>query len=239
MGDVSIIARRLEDGKHVQFGWSGNGGYYRVVGNRLLCWYDDPVKVEYLFGLDQMRFIGKPGSEKGGESLVNTNVPDNMPHWLGKTEREIFSKILFIDYGYFYDLDNTWYYVIPGPFRIKIPLMYIHKHLDDRNFEFDERGRIEHRLIEYILGDYIENDGKLQLIVKDHYPEGIEEIRRQVFTVEGFETPCSIFWKNYKPIYEYFDDWAVVKVSEDMEEITGLVIRERQESDRVETIYWK
>lgn len=30
MGDVSIIARRLEDG-HVQYGWSGNGGYYKVV----------------------------------------------------------------------------------------------------------------------------------------------------------------------------------------------------------------
>ena len=34
MGDISIIARRLEDG-HVQYGWSGNGGYYKVVGNRL------------------------------------------------------------------------------------------------------------------------------------------------------------------------------------------------------------
>lgn len=28
MGDVSIIARRLTDG-HVQYGWSGNGGYYK------------------------------------------------------------------------------------------------------------------------------------------------------------------------------------------------------------------
>lgn len=30
MGDVSIIARRLEDG-NVQYGWSGNGGYYKVI----------------------------------------------------------------------------------------------------------------------------------------------------------------------------------------------------------------
>ena len=36
MGDVSIIARRLEDG-HVQYGWSGNGGYYKVVGVRVDC----------------------------------------------------------------------------------------------------------------------------------------------------------------------------------------------------------
>lgn len=44
------------------------------------------------------------------------------PFWLGNTEREIFSKINWIDYGYFYDLDHKWYYIIPGPFRIKLPL---------------------------------------------------------------------------------------------------------------------
>lgn len=35
MGDISIIARRLKDG-HVQYGWSGNGGYFKMVGIRLL-----------------------------------------------------------------------------------------------------------------------------------------------------------------------------------------------------------
>ena len=88
MGDVSIIARRLEGGKHVQYGWSGNGGYFSNVGARLLSWYDDPEKVEYLFGLGQMRLIGKPGSENGGEPWVYTHVPDGMPHWLGQTERD-------------------------------------------------------------------------------------------------------------------------------------------------------
>lgn len=34
MGDTSVMARRLADG-HVQYGWSGNGGYFRVVGLRL------------------------------------------------------------------------------------------------------------------------------------------------------------------------------------------------------------
>ena len=45
MGDVSIIARRLEGGTCVQYGWSGNGGYYRNVGDRLLAYYNDPEKV--------------------------------------------------------------------------------------------------------------------------------------------------------------------------------------------------
>ena len=68
MGDVSIIARRLEDG-HVQYGWSGNDGYYKVVGVRLLLWYLEPEDVEYLFGLGQTALIGKRGSEYGGYRL--------------------------------------------------------------------------------------------------------------------------------------------------------------------------
>ena len=58
MGDISIIARRLGDG-HVQYGWSGNGGYYSMVGARLLDWYQDPKDVEYLFSLGQTGLIGR------------------------------------------------------------------------------------------------------------------------------------------------------------------------------------
>ena len=65
MGDVSIIARRLADG-HVQYGWSGNGGYFSMVGIRLLLWYQESENVEYLFSLGQTSLIGKIGSEKGG-----------------------------------------------------------------------------------------------------------------------------------------------------------------------------
>ena len=48
MGDASIIARLLANG-HVQYGWSGNGGYFSMVGIRLLLWYQEPKNVEYLF----------------------------------------------------------------------------------------------------------------------------------------------------------------------------------------------
>ncbi len=74
MGDISIIARRLTDG-HVQYGWSGNGGYFRNVGVRLLAWYDDPEMVEYLFGLGQLSELGQPGSERGGSSW-DKNAPN-------------------------------------------------------------------------------------------------------------------------------------------------------------------
>ena len=96
MGDISIIARRLEDG-HVQYGWSGNGGYYKVVGVRLLLWYLEPEDVEYLFGLGQTALIGKPGSEYGGYRWIETHDLTGEPFWLDRSERSIFSRIAFID----------------------------------------------------------------------------------------------------------------------------------------------
>ena len=72
MGDTSIIARRLKDG-HVQYGWSGNGGYFSNVGLRLLLWYQDPEDVEYLFELGQTKIIGKKGSEKGGFGIFESH----------------------------------------------------------------------------------------------------------------------------------------------------------------------
>lgn len=53
MGDISIIARRLTP-KMVQYGWSGNGGYYSAVGALLLEEYNTPERVEYLFSLGQL-----------------------------------------------------------------------------------------------------------------------------------------------------------------------------------------
>lgn len=69
MADISIIARRLKNG-NVEYGWSGNGGYYSSVGIRLLAWYDNPADVDYLFGLGQTRLIGKKGSRKWRVSCI-------------------------------------------------------------------------------------------------------------------------------------------------------------------------
>ncbi len=239
MGDISIIARRLEGGARVQYGWSGNGGCYKVVGARLLSWYDDIESVEYLFGLGQMEFIGKPKSEYGGEAMIYTNEPTGTPHWLGNTEREIFSRIAFIDYGYFYDLDKTWYYIIPGPLRIKVPLLYIDNHLDERNYEFDERNRIEKLVAEYILEDYYSSDMDFQSHVMENYPQGIEEIRKNVLN-EDIGNPCYYLWDKYKAVLEYFDDWVVVK-SSNMIDISDIIVHKKQDEeseDRVETIDW-
>ena len=88
MGDVSIIARRLSD-KYVQYGWSGNGGYYRSVGARLLEWYQDPSDIEYLFSLGQTAMIGQIGSEHGGFHRFETHGLTGEAFWVGTTEREL------------------------------------------------------------------------------------------------------------------------------------------------------
>lgn len=197
MGDISVMARRLKDG-HVQYGWSGNGGYCKNTGFRLLAWYDDPEMIEYLFSLGQMALIGKPGSEHGGESMMLTHEPDGMPHWLGTSERDIFSRIAFVDYGYFYDLDNTWYYIIPGPMRIKIPLHYIANHLNEDNFEFDELDKIQHELALRMI-----EEPKVKNIIKK-YKVTPEEIRDEI--IQSQHPIYDIIFNKYRNIYNYFDD---------------------------------
>ena len=58
----------IDRGWYVQYGWSGNGGYFRVVGLRLLVWYKAPEDVEYLFRLGQTSFIGKKEAKKAGSA---------------------------------------------------------------------------------------------------------------------------------------------------------------------------
>lgn len=85
MADTNIMERRLKDGT-VEYGWSGNSGYYSNTGIRLLAWYNDPDKVDYSFGLGQIGLIGKPGSENGGSNIFLTHRIDSTPCWHCKSE---------------------------------------------------------------------------------------------------------------------------------------------------------
>lgn len=233
MGDVSIIARRLEDG-HVQYGWSGNGGYYKMVGARLLLWYSEPEDVEYLFGLGQTGLIGKRGSEYGGYCWLETHSLTGEPFWLDRTERSIFSRIQFIDYGYFYDLDHKWYYIIPGPFRIKMPLELIDQNVDEQNYEFDFRKRLQDKILHYILGDYRKKDpGFTELLEKEGYC--VEEILENI-SKDGLLSVME-FYHKYQKIYGYFDDWILIKTNEEDIENTDIVVKKTSEK-HIETCEW-
>ena len=185
MGNISIMARRFSDG-HVQYGWSGNGGYYSFTGAHLLEWYQNSDAVEYLFGLGQTACVGRVGSENGGCSIMETNAPTGRPFWLGNTEREIFSKINWIDYGYFYDLDHKWYYIIPGPFRIKLPLELVKNNLDKAGYEFEYRRKLEDELLKYILDEY-----------RCTYSDFNEFIKKEGYDLKKFNVMASCLCTNY------------------------------------------
>lgn len=162
MGDTSVIARRLKDG-HVQYGWSGNGGYCANTGLRLLAWYNDPGQVEYLFGLGQVGGLGAPGSEHS--QVFARNRPTGTPHWLGASETEIFSRIAFVDYGYFYDTDHRWYYICPGRLCVKLPLEMVAAHLEDGAWgpqEFTFLRQVQLRIVKEITGTLYQTDGSFR-----------------------------------------------------------------------------
>ncbi len=236
MGDISIIARRRRDGNGVQYGRCGNGGSYSVVGSRLLVWYKDPEKVEYLFGLGQLKRLGKPYSECGGVPRVLTHQRIHELHWLGRSEREIFGRIKFVEYGYFYDTDDRWYYVVHGPFCNKIPLEYIARHVNQYDEEYDAVCDIRKQVAAYILWDCYERDPGLRELVNRAYRQGIAAIRQAVLA--DADDPLYHLWENYREIYAYFDDWVVVQATDDMREISGMVMRKRQKGERLETNCW-
>lgn len=232
MGDISVIARRLKDG-HVQHGWSGNGGYYRVVGARLLEWYKDPEKVEYLFNLGQLQFIGAPGSERGGYSFINTHALTGKPHYLGMCEDDIYSKIAFIDYAYFYDSDNKWYYIWTYGFSIKIPLELISYNLDERGYEFDFLKQLRANVFKYICNDYAAQDGEFKI----HVESKGYELNKIYEDCMNNEDPFYEFVSKYEMITEYFDSWIVVEIDEKNTEVVGFKIK-KDNGEHIETCDW-
>lgn len=232
MGGISIIARRLENG-YVQYGWSGNGGNCKTLGARLLEWYCSPDLVEYLFGLGEAAWIGVPHSEHGGYGFMNTHCLTGNSHTLGKSEREIFSKIAYIDYGYFYDLDNKWYYVVPGPFRIKYPLELVANNLNQDFYEFDFLRESAYKLIKYIFHEYLSNDKELQELIHTHN-YNLDMILNELLS-EQF--PLRKLFDNYRSIYAYFDDWVVIESDHSYSNITGFKIR-KKEVEHIETNEW-
>ena len=232
MGDISIIARRLEDG-HVQYGWSGNGGYFAMVGTRLLAWYQSPERVEYLFGLGELSLLGMPGSEGHYPRSLYSHRATGRPHNLGKTVREIFSRIAFVDYGYFYDLDKQWHYIVPGPFRIKIPLKVVEANLDSRGMEFAFINETEKQLTRYLLGQYGEENTKFGKRLR----EGGCDTKRLLEEIEESPWPMEIIYEN-KLIFSYFDDWVVALPDEKRQKIEAFMVKPRGKR-HVETIFWK
>lgn len=235
MGDVSIMARRLSD-KYVQYGWSGNSGYFSWVGARLLDWYNDPELVEYLFGLGQMKIIGKPYAVGSDVPYFDINRPANEPCWVDRSERWIFSRIAFIDYGYFYDSDNKWYYIHPGPFRVKFPLEHIAavvEKTEDKS-EYEYLMEINKMLASYILFDYPQAHDDFNDFMEKYFTEQNTPKDYVVEDVMYAKDHIHKLFESYNPLFSYFDDWVVVVPTDN-----GIEFKMRKyEEPRVETINW-
>ena len=233
MGDVSVIARRIND-HLVQYGWSGNGGYYENTGWRLLEWYKTPQLVDYLFSLGELAFIGKPGSENGGFHFMETHRRDNSPHHYGTTEQHVLSRFMFIDHIYFYDSDNTWYYVIPSPFCIKIPLAAVDSLLNNNDADFDLFENLFLEMIFYMFTGYLKEDAEFRELLSS-----LNADRLQILThLQSSSRPHLELYHHYHKIYDYFDPWVVVKTDDSFHEITGFHLKKKT-NEHIETIHWK
>ena len=248
MGDVSIIARRLGDG-HVQFGWSGNGGYFWSVGAYLLAYYDTPDMVEYLFGLGQLSRISRPQSETSNDKYPT--VPIGKPHYLTDSEEKIFRQIHFVDYAYFYDTDQRWYYIHPGIFTFKIDLEAIWRYMERTGAQFEIKyiRRIEGFIVKDIFENQYWKDPEFRRYANERgtddeaatqtakklesilYPNDDEEEDEDALFNFLYD-----FVRDGKRIPDYFDSWVVVEPDDDMG-VSKILMRKREEN-HMETNQW-
>ena len=239
MGDISVIARRLKDG-HVQYGWSGNGGYCSNTGVRLLAWYNTPDQVEYLFGLGQVGGLGPPGSEFS--HTFPRNEPTGTPHWLGTSETQIFRQIAFVDYGYFYDVDNHWYYICPGKLCIKLPLEMVVEHLEDGLWgpqEYTFLKKIQLLIVKEIVGALFYTDDSFRRFAEElkYTPEAMDDISLEA--EKQFTEGCnSLHWfgKNHRRLLDWLDDWVLVRPTGDGTSVQ--IILKPKGEQHIETNEW-
>ena len=62
------------------------------MGAALLCWYNTPEKVEYLFGLGQVSLLAWPLDDKYEEADGLYTKPIGRPHYWTDSEQKIFGK---------------------------------------------------------------------------------------------------------------------------------------------------
>ena len=152
---------------------------------------------------------------------------------MGKTEKEIFSKIAFVDYGYFYDTDNAWYYIHPGPFRVKYPLKLIANNLDNTRQEYEFLKQTDNEILNYIFEQYPTEDREFAKLLDD-------EEEKSVYFIKAIQEKKGSTFKLYdecRKIFSYFDDWVVVK-SKDNIHCDGFIMKKGAEN-HIETIEWK
>lgn len=251
MGDISIIARRLPDGR-VQYGWSGNGGYCRTVGVPLLKWYNTPEMVDYLFGLGQLSCLAAPLTGEYEWDEIWHTTPIGRPHFWADSEQGIYRGIAYVDYAYFYDVDQRWYYLDYRYFNIKIPLESVWQYLarTGEHLELKFFWKIHAHVFSHVMGTLYEQDEGFRALADQHTDDrakilnATSKIIAADLTNSNDESEAeNLLWNELYPffrenkwIYDYLDRWAVVipTANGDVEKV---ILRKREEP-RKETIEW-
>ena len=140
----------------------------------------------------------------------------------------------FVDYGYFYDIDHKWYYIIPGPFRIKMPLELIKNRLDEEDHEFDFRDEVGAKVASFILQDYQKYDSAFADFLKNRGYDA--ETTLKEITEDGLPSNYKLL-ERYPSIYNYFDDWVLIKTNADNTEMSEIIVKKRSKI-HVETCNW-
>ena len=137
-------------------------------------------------------------------------------------------------YSHSYSICYKWYYIIPGPFRIKMPLELIDQNVDEQNYEFDFCKKVQDKILRYILGDYREKNSEFaEFLDKEGYC--VADILENI-SENGLLSVLE-FYHKYRKIFDYFDDWILIKTNEEDTEITDIVMKKMSEN-HVETCEW-
>ncbi len=196
-------------------------------------WYDDNnYLVDRLFSLGQLSNLDAPFSETDDrKSEYYKTRPTGTPHWVSDTERDIVTKIAFMDYIYFYEeSDEGWYYIAPGQFCIKMPLGLDGNNVDEQGSKYKFLDKVKQKALDYLLTEYPKTDPEFASVLGGY---DVDELREEL----GTEYPFYVLCRQYRDIYDYMDHWVVIIPDAEEKEIAGILMRKREEA-RAETIDW-
>lgn len=125
-------------------------------------------------------------------------------------------------------------HITRGPFQIKIPLGLINNNLDENNDEFKYILTVGDKVLRYIMEEYrVTHPEFNDFIINEGYDwkTVVEDI------IEDDKLLIMNLYSKYKAIYQYFDDWIVIKTDENYEDITEIIAK-KKEKHHIETNVW-
>lgn len=265
MSTKCIIGRRLSP-EWVQYGYGGVDGGFKYAGYHLLRYYNTPEAVDTLFQLGQLDWLGvPPESEAYNQPYLynswlfpwfsdgnNGSQPLGIPHYVGHSERELFSKLAFPDYGYLYDLDHRWYCITPSNPMVKMPLESLAGyHLRIKNEEehvFKWHMDITVSIRQALQREWETDAGYVQYLKTAGYDAAAFQEALKNFSLWGASWDDETGEWVYNPshdrdkkelLQEYFHEMILILPDNPEESLDGTVILQRASEPYVETLAYQ